>query len=379
MNTSAAVNWYLHIDMDAFFVSVERVLDPSLRGKPVIVGGKNGRGVVTSASYEARKFGVHSAMPGFLANRLCPQGIFLSNRHRLYSDYSRRVFAILDRFSPEVNAVSIDEAVVNLAGTEKLFGPPLATADRIIRNIDSELGLPSSAGLSANRVTAKIAATIAKPRGLIYVPAGSESDFLGPLTTALIPGVGAKTHRSLKTRGIRTIGQLLNRPDLTARFLDLSPSAKHARARDHSIGNEATLPQPVRTSEEMEHVLWGLAEEVGRRLRCHHLYARCLTLKIRYSDFRTLNRSRTLATPTCFDREIFATVSALLRETCAPGRAVRLLGVSANALQTTGWQESLFDPVERHSWEKLYRGIDALRRKYGAECIGAATSRLRIG
>lgn len=365
--------------MDAFFVSVERILDPSLRGKPVIVGGKNGRGVVTSASYEARKFGVHSAMPGFQAKKLCPQGIFLSNRHGVYSEYSRKVFAILDRFSPEVHGVSIDEAVVNLAGTEKLFGPPLKTADRIIRQIHAEIGLPSSAGLSISRVAAKIAATVAKPRGLIYIPAGSETDFLSPLAAALIPGVGAKTHRSLTQHGIKTIGQLLQHPDLAARFLDLSESAKKTRAHHHSIGSETTLPRPLRTREEMETVLWELAEEVGGRLRRQNLFARCLTVKIRYSDFRTLNRSRTLVTPTCFDREIFATASALLRENRAPGRAVRLLGVSASALQTGGLQESLFDPIKRASWEKLYRGIDELRRKYGTESIGAAASRLRAG
>lgn len=378
VNTSAAVNWYLHIDMDAFFVSVERALDPSLQDKPVVVGGRSGRGVVTSASYEARKFGVHSAMPGFQARKLCPQAIFLPNRHRIYSEYSRKVFAILDRFSPEVHCLSIDEGVVDLTGTERLFGPPLATADRIIRQIDAELGLPSSGGLSTSRVTAKIAATVAKPRGLIYIPAGCETDFLSPLAVALVPGVGAKANRSLDQNGIKTIAQLLQHPDLAARFLPLSESAK-ARSHDHSIGNETTLAQPLTTREKMEEVLWKLTEEVGERLRRHNLYARCLTVKIRYSDFHTLSRSRTLVRPTCFDREIFATVSALLRENRDPGRAVRLLGVSASGLQTGGWQESLFDPIEHGSWEKLYRGIDELRRKYGAESIGAATSRLRAG
>jgi DNA polymerase IV len=373
------MNWYLHIDMDAFFVSVERVLDPSLRGKPVIVGGRSGRGVVTSASYEARQFGVHAAMPGFQAKKLCPQGIFLGNRHDVYSEYSRKVFAILDRFSPEVHGVSIDEAVVNLTGTEKLFGPPLKTADRIIRQIDAELGLPSSAGLSANRVTAKIAATLAKPHGLIHVPEGFEADFLAPLPVALIPGIGAKSNRLLAQRGIKTIRQLLQHTELAARFLDLSQADRRARSRDRSIGNETTLDQPVHKTEKMERVLWELAEEVGGRLRRQNFHARCLTLKIRYTDFRTVTRSRTLSTPTCFDREIFAITSALLRKTVTPGRAVRLLGISANALQTAGWQEPLFEREKRRSWDKLYRGMDDLRRKYGAEAIGAATPRTRTG
>ena len=371
------MSWYLHIDMDAFFVSVERVLDPSLRGKPVIVGGRGGRGVVTSASYEAREFGVHSAMPGFKAKQLCPHGIFLPNRHGVYSEYSRKVFSILDRFSPDVHSASIDEGVVDLTGTERLFGQPLKTADLIMRQIEAELGLPSSAGLSTSRVTAKIAATVAKPRGLIYIPAGSEVAFLAPLAVALIPGVGAKTHSSLAQEGIHTIGDLLQHPDLGARFLDLTESAKKARPHDHSVGNETTLEQPLTVPEKMAEVLWELTEEVGARLRRQNLYARCLSLKIRYSDFRTLHRSRTLRTPTCFDREIFATVSTLLQENLAPGRAVRLLGVSASALQTSGWQESLFGRVKGPSWEKLYRGIDDLRRKYGAEAIGAATPRMR--
>jgi DNA polymerase-4 len=328
------MNWYLHIDMDAFFASVEQLLDPSLRGKPVIVGGRSGRGVVTSASYAARQFGVHSAIPGFKAKKLCPHGIFLANRHDVYSEYSRKVFAILDRFSPEVDRVSIDEGVVDLTGTEKLFGPPLKTADQIIRQIETELGLPSSAGLSTSRVIAKVAATVAKPRGLIYVPGGSETDFLEPLAVALIPGVGAKTHASLARYGINTIGELLQHPNIAARFLDLSESAKKARSPDHSIGHETTLEQPLMTREKMEEVLWQLTEEVGGRLRRQNLYARCLTLKIRYSDFRTLSRSRTLSTPTRFDREIFATVSALLQENVASGRAVRLLGISASGLQT---------------------------------------------
>jgi DNA polymerase-4 len=189
------MGWYLHIDMDAFYASVEQVLDPSLKGKPVIVGGRSGRGVVTSASYEARKFGVHSAMPGFQAKKLCPDGIFLPNRRRIYSEFSDRVFAILEHYSPAVHALSIDEGLVDLTGTDRLFGPPLKTSDAIIRRIETEVGLPSSAGLSTSRVTAKIAATLAKPHGLIYVPPGSEADFLAPLPVDRFPASGRKRTR----------------------------------------------------------------------------------------------------------------------------------------------------------------------------------------
>ena len=373
------MGWYLHIDMDAFYASVEQVLDPGLNGKPVIVGGRNGRGVVTSASYEARKYGVHSAMPGFQARKLCPQGIFLPNRRRIYSQFSQKVFAILDRYSPEVHAVSIDEGIVDLTGTERLFGPPLKTADRIIKEIRTQLGLPSSGGVSTSRVVAKIAATLAKPQGLIFVAQGGEVEFLAPLDVKLIPGVGPKTHSDLLRREIKTIGDLMNRPDLAARFFDLSEDSRQARRHDHSVGNETTLENSLTDRERIEQVLWELVEEVGGRLRREKLYARCVTLKIRYSNFETITRSRTLSSPTCFDREIFDIVQDLLRQNLARNRAVRLLGVSASALQSSGWQEPLFDGQRRKSLEKLYAGIDQLRKKYGEDAIGSATPRKRDG
>jgi DNA polymerase IV len=373
------MGWYLHIDMDAFYASVEQVLEPALRGKPVIVGGRNGRGVVTSASYEARKFGVHSAMPGFQARKLCPEGIFVANHHRRYSEFSRKVFAILRHYSPAVQAISIDEGVVDLTGTDRLFGPPLVTADQIICRIKTELGLPSSAGLSTSRVAAKIAATLAKPNGLIYIPAGSEEDFLRPLAVETIPGVGPKTRKLLIAKGINTVGDLLTRSELAARYLDLEEASRGERHHDHSIGNETTLEKPIREKAKMEEVLWELVEEVGSRLRRDRLFARCLTLKIRYTNFETITRSRTLSTPTCFDREIFETASELLRQNAGHGRSVRLLGVSASALQSSGWQEPLFTSAKRRSWEKLYHGIDELRQKYGDDAVGTATSKNRAG
>ena len=373
------MSWFLHIDMDAFYASVEQVLDPSLKGKPVIVGGRSGRGVVTSASYEARKFGVHSAMPGFQAKKLCPQGIFLPNRRKVYSEFSAKVFAILAQYSPQVHALSIDEGLVDLTGTERLFGPPLKTADVMIQRIERELGLPSSGGLSTSRVTAKIAATLAKPHGLIYVPAGSEQDFLSPLAVEMIPGVGPKTHKLMLQRGIKTIGDLLKKTELTARYLDLTGAEERQRHHDHSIGNETTLDSPLKDIARMEEVLWELVEEVGGRLRREEFFARCLTVKIRYTNFQTITRSRTLAAPTCFDKEIFEVVSDLLRQHVGRGRTVRLLGVSASALQSSGWQEPLLNRDKRRSFERLYKGIDALRQKFGEGSIGAATPRKRSG
>ena len=371
------MSWFLHIDMDAFYASVEQAIDPSLKGKPVIVGGRNGRGVVTSASYEARKFGVHSAMPGFQAKKLCPQGIFLPNRRRTYVEFSDKVFAVLEQYSPDVRKLSIDEALIDLTGTERLFGPPLKTTDTMIRRIENELGLPSSGGLSTSPVVAKIAATLAKPHGLIYIPAGTETTFLAPLAVELIPGVGPKTHKTLLQRGIKSIGDLLARPELATRYLDLSESSTRERHHDHSVVNETTLSSPLKTVAAMEQVLWELVEEVGGRLRREELFARCLTVKIRYSNFQTITRSRTLASPTCFDKEIFQVVRDLLRQNVTQGRAVRLLGVSASALQDSGWQEPLLDRDRRNSFERLYKGIDKLRQKYGEQTIGAATPRKR--
>lgn len=373
------MSWYLHIDMDAFFASVEQALHPTLKGKPVIVGGRSGRGVVTSASYEARKFGVHSAMPGFQARALCPHGIFLPNRHRVYSEFSDRVFAILMHYSPVVHRLSIDEGLVDLTGTDRLLGPPLKIADQIVKRIGSEVGLPSSGGIATKRVVAKIAATLAKPQGLIYVPAGSEKDFLAPLPVEMIPGVGPKTHKTLLQRAIRTIGDLLQNASLAERYLDLTVVDNRKPHHDHSIGNETTLDRPVKEISQMEKILWELVEEVGGRLRGEELFARCLTVKIRYANFQTITRSHTLPLPTCFDREIFEIVRDLLRQNLSPGRAVRLLGVSASALQSSGWQEPLLNRDKRNAYERLYKGIDALREKYGEDAIGSATPRNRAG
>jgi DNA polymerase IV len=372
-----SMSCFLHIDMDAFYASVEQALDPSLAGKAVIVGGGNGRGVVTSASYEARKFGVYSAMPGFRAKQLCPHGVFLPNRHRVYSEYSRKVFAILRQYSPEVHAISIDEALVDLTGTEKLFGPALETAAAIIRRIAGEVGLPSSGGVSSNAVVSKIAATLAKPRGLLSVAAGDEKEFLAPLAVDSIPGVGPKTHKNLLQRGIRTIGDLLKDRELANRFLDFAATGERHRHHNHSVGNETTFDQPLQTIEKLERILWELVEQVAARLRKENVYARAITVKIRYGDFHTITRSRVLTTPTFFDREIFAVGSELLRRNYTGEKAVRLLGVSAATLQDSPWQEDLLGHERHEALNKLYRGIDRLREKYGDETIGTATSRQR--
>lgn len=371
----ASMNWYLHIDMDAFYVSVERVLNPDLEGKPVMVGGARGRGVVTSASYEARARGVRSAMPGYQARKLCPEGIFVPGRRSLYSDFSKRVFALLREYSPAVRAYSIDEGLVDLTGTERLMGHPLRTADDIIRRIERELRLPSSGGLASTRTLAKIAATAAKPRGLLYVPAGSEERFLAPLPVTAIPGIGPKTQRTFLTRGIHTIGQLLAQPGLRMRYLGTGHDETASPDRDHSLGSETTLERPVTDVESMERVLQGLIEEVAGRLRRRKLCARRVTVKIRYTNFRTITRSKTLQTPTSLDMELLSVGRQLLRRNLTPGGAIRLLGVSASRLEGTAGQGSIFEYQKRSSMQKLYEGIDRLRQKYGQEAIALGNKR----
>ncbi len=311
-------------------------------------------------------------MPGFQARKLCPQGIFLPSRRRVYSEYSEKVFALLDEYSPEVHAISIDEGLVDLTGTERLLGAPLKTSHDIINRVNAELGLPCSGGLSTSRVLAKMAATYAKPHGLIYVPAQAERSFLSPLPVKAIPGVGPKTHKELSQMGIKTIADLLKHPDFRNRHLGLDDNEQEERVHDHSIGNETTLDKPIQKVEEMEEVLWRLIEEVGGRLRHHGSYARRITVKIRYTNFKTITRSQTLQAPTCFDREIFEVARHLLKKNITRGGSIRLLGVSASNLQSKGWQESIFDHQKRQTLEKLYRGIDRIREKYGDEAIGTA-------
>ena len=348
--------FYLHIDMDSFYVSVERVLDPSLEGKPVMVGGGGGRGVVTSASYEARQYGVRSAMPGFQARRLCPDGVFVPGRRGVYSEFSRKVFDLLRTFSPDVRAFSIDEGLVNLTGTERLMGHPIRTANEIIDRIKEDLGLPSSGGLASHPTLAKIAATAVKPRGLLYVPPGSEERFLGPLDVSAIPGVGPKTHRELVDRGIATVAQLLAQPRLGRRYLNLDRPAESGRAHEHSVGSETTLAQPLKDPAAMERVLGGLVGDVAARLRRQEGRARRVTVKIRYSDFKTITRSRTLKAPTCFDVDLFKVARELLARNLAPDRPVRLLGISTSGITTEGWQGSIFDYRERESMGPALQG-----------------------
>src|ERR1700731_828264 len=289
----------LHADMDAFFVSVELLERPELRGKPVIVGGQpNQRGVVTAASYEARKFGVHSAMPLRTAGRLCPHAVYLESHHAKYSEWSDRVASILAKFSPIVEMVSIDEAYLDLAGTERLHGPPLAAADKLLRTITRKTGLPCSGGLAATRLVAKVASDQGKPRGLVWVPAGSEMRFLAPLPVRKIPGIGKVTERALRALGIETVEQIAAQPqEKLEKIFGQWGTALYRKARGgdsyefvvdaepKSISQNHTFNEDTNDSAALTAVLSHLSQKACKRLREAGLAASTLTLTIRYAGF----------------------------------------------------------------------------------------------
>src|SRR5271168_4901621 len=307
------VRTFFHVDMDAFFVSVEELFDPTLKGKPVVVGGKaTERGVVSAASYAARKFGVHSAMPLRTAYKLCPQAIFVEGHRDRYMDYSGRVYKILQGFSPRVEMASIDEAYLDLTGTERLHGPPLKAAHRLHAMVKRATDLNCSIGVAASRMVAKVASDQAKPNGVLWIIPGQEAQFLAPLDVRKIPGVGKVTERNLHACGIRKVGDLAA---LDPAFLDdrfgkwgLALAGK-ARGEDaggwfdgevgegndpKSISHEHTFMVDTADTGALDAMLVRLAEMVARRLRDHHLFARTLQIKLRYSDFSTFTRSRTL-------------------------------------------------------------------------------------
>ena len=369
----------LHVDMDAFFVSVELLERPDLRGKPVVVGGRpDARGVVSAASYEARKFGIHSAMPLRTASRLCPHAVFLDGHHEKYSEWSDRVATILNQFSPVVEMVSIDEAYLDLAGTERLHGPPLAAADKLLRTITKSTSLPCSAGLAGTRLVAKVASDQAKPRGLLWVAPGQEARFLAPLPIRKIPGIGEVTERALHALGIETVEQLACREqEKLEKIFGQWGTALFRKARGgdsyeflidaepKSISHNHTFSQDTQNVGEMESLLSLLSQKACKRLREAGLSVRTLTLTIRYQGFETHTRSRTLPEPVHLDSDIFVMFLRLFRENRDPRRKVRLLGVGLSGLSHGEEQLDLLEAQRREKMEKLTRATDKLRDKFG--------------
>src|SRR6266436_2196679 len=369
----------LHVDMDAFFVSVELLERPELRGKPVIVGGQpNQRGVVTAASYEARKFGVHSAMPLRTAGRLCPHAVYLDGHHAKYAEWSDRVAAILAKFSPIVEMVSIDEAYLDLSGTERLHGPPLAATDKLLRAITRTTGLPCSGGLATTRLVAKVASDQAKPRGLLWVAPGSEARFLAPLSVRKIPGIGEVTERALRALRIETVEQLASQPlEKLEKVFGQWGTALYRKARGgdsyefvidaepKSISHNHTFGEDTDDTVALTAMLSHLSQKACKRLREAGLATRTLTLTIRYAGFDTYTRAKTLGEPTQLDADIFAAFQNLFRQHRDHRRKIRLLGVSLSGLAHGAEQLDLLSAERRAKLEKLTRATDLLRDRFG--------------
>jgi DNA polymerase-4 len=386
------VKTFFHVDMDAFFVSVEELFDPSLKGKPVVVGGRpDERGVVAAASYEARKFGVHSAMPLRTAARLCPHAIFLRGHPDRYRQVSEQVFAVLESFSPRVEMASIDEAYLDMTGTERLHGPPLRAAHLLHEAVKRNTGLNCSIGVATSRLVAKVASDQAKPNGVLWVLPGAEARFLAPLDVRRIPGVGKVTEENLRRLGIRKVGDLARMDEsfLQDKFgrwgLALAGKARGedaggwfdadigAAEDPKSISHEHTFRSDTADLETLEAMLARLTEMVARRLREHRLYARTVQIKLRYQDFSTITRARALDHATALDAELLAQARALFRKNWT-GRPLRLLGVCASGLERTEGQMGLLDQAQRDRWERALAAVDRLRDRFGESSVSLAAS-----
>lgn len=388
------------LDLDTFFVSVERLFDPSLEGKAVIVGGeKGGRGVVTSASYEARAFGVRSGMSIRDASKLAPRAVFVSGRHEAYSEYSAKARAIVERYSPIVRAASIDEHYIDFQGCERLYRKPGdadedATIRRVVCEITgairSELGLPASAGIATSKSMAKVASNLAKPRGVLLVAAGTEASTLAPLPVRKLPGIGPVSEAKLVQRGINTLGQLVNasedllRPIFGRCTADIRASAsglgdaelgrERPAFREHdprgervgSISNERTFVE--RSRADSEAILSGLVERVSWRARSRGVKARTITLKLRYVDFETISRACSVE-PTHCDLDIQRTVFDLYREARSRQMPIRLLGIALSRFILDSVQLELFERSGRRSI-----AVDKVREKFGYDAVHLAST-----
>jgi DNA polymerase-4 len=380
-----------HLDMDAFFVSVEELFDPSLKGKPVVVGGNaDQRGVVAAASYAARKFGVHSAMPLRTAARLCPQAIFVEGHMHRYSEYSRKVYGVLTRFSPKVDMASIDEAYLDLTGTSRLLGPPLQAAHALHEAIREATSLRCSLGLASSRLVAKISSDQAKPNGVLYILPGTEARFLAPLEVRKVPGVGKKTEEALHNIGIRYVGDLaaLEESFLAQRFgkwgLALAGKSQGldaggwfdtpigASEEPKSISHEHTFGEDTADRDVLETALLKLSEMVAARLREHKLYAKTVSLKLRDEDFVTVARADTLDHATQLDREIATAVTQLFRKAWDGCKPIRLLGVHASGLQAVEGQMNLLEETKTAKLREAFRSVDHIRNRFGDSAISLA-------
>jgi len=388
---SEFIKTIFHVDMDAFFVSVEELFDPSLKGKAVVVGGqRDERGVVSAASYEARKFGVHSAMPLRTAAKHCPHAIFVDGHPERYRQCSEKVYEVLNSFSPQVEMASIDEAYLDMTGTERLHGPPLRAAQRLHDKMKLATQLNCSIGIGTSRLIAKVSSARAKPNGVLWIMPGQEAKFLAPLDVRDIPGVGKVMEQDLHQLGVYRVGDLaaLQENVLEDRFGKWGMAlAGKARGEDaggwfdsevgadtdpKSISHEHTYNDDTADSEQLESTLMRLSEMVGRRLRENGLHARTIQLKLRYQDFTTITRAHSLAEPTQLDTEIFEQVRTLFRNNWHKAAKVRLLGVHVSGFKGHSGQIELLDSTLHERWNKALTTADRLRDKFGESSISLA-------
>lgn len=368
----------LHVDLDAFYASVEVLKDPSLAGRPVAVAGGGARGVVMSASYEARRFGLRSAMPALRARRLCPEAAFVPPDFESYRAYSNRFREILLAVTPLVETIALDEAFLDVGGAVRLFGPPPRIADRIRATVRGELGLTASVGVARNKLVAKLASTRAKPDGVIVVPAADTLVFLHPLPVAALWGVGERTGETLGRLGIRTVGELAAIPTvILERVLGEGQAASLlalAMGRDEravvpfeapkSISAEETFERDLDDQEEILRELLALAHRVAERLRADGYRARTVTVKLRLPSFTTLTRSRTLPDPTDVAAEVFRVAGDLMLKLPPGRRRFRLLGIAATGLVAAGSDQLAL--VRTGRWEEAERALDRIHRRFGA-------------
>ncbi len=379
----------LHIDMDAFYASVEQLDHPELKGKPVIVGGSSNRGVVTAASYEARKFGVHSAMPVFKARQRCPHGIFVHGRMHRYKEVSKRIMRILKDFSPLVEPVSIDEAYMDIAGCRRLFGGPVAIGQALKETIRADTALTCSVGIAPNKFLAKIASDVDKPDGLFAIMTEDVADFIATLPIRKVPGVGRKMYSRLEAMGIVTLGNVTTYPpDMLQKKLGkfgkrlrelaagidsskVSPDTPHK-----SVSTERTLASDTDDRRILRDHILKQSEEVARQLRKSGLQAKTIVLKVKHSDFKRVTRNLTLERPTQSSKVIFGAAVSLF-DKYRLTQKVRLIGVGASSLLPLGTpvQMTLFGKEQRqdNNWEKVDQVVDGISAKFGKDAIRRAT------
>jgi len=378
----------IHLDMDAFYPAVEVLDNPELKGRPVIVGGSRERGVVSSASYEARKFGIHSAQPMAVAMRLCPGGIFLGVRMKRYKEVSERIFEIFNRFTPLVEPLSIDEAFLDVAGSIRLFGKPADIAEKVKESVRNETGLTVSAGVAPSKFVAKIASDMEKPDGLTVVEPDSVREFLDPLPINRMWGVGKATMEVLSGMGIRTFRDLslVSSQVLEQRFgkhgLRMHQLSRGIDERDvetehevKSIGHEDTFPQDITDIPLAKKKLLSQANRVARRMRQKNIKGKTITLKVKYNDFTRATRSVTMPDATDDAMVIYAGACDLLRNTQAGRKPVRLLGISLSNFKSEGVNQlSLFQDDLGHRKERqLHKAIDSIYERYGDRGLKSGT------